>query len=254
MGIIKAEEKKYDLSVLSGDANMYSYFGYYPNILNLYKINSKKHDNITFKNIDDDYIMDSLDMYNKGVHSNRTVHNFKDILMQWKCNSYYIFKDNKYIGYLIYNTKQDYINEIKTSDLIDVVETFGIFKNREYVNLSILNNDYDTINILKDLELSKMYNRKLYSINNIERVINVCLNYKLKYKELVNGSISIKIANKIIKISVYDKAVVETDTKYDIELNKEQFMNILLNKKLSSNKLFASWFYLDLDIYHNDLV
>ena len=256
MGFIKEEEKKYDLSILSGDASLYSYYGYYPNILNLYKINSKHHDNITFKTINDDYIMDSLDLYNKDVHSNRTTYNFKDILKQWKCDSYYIFKDNNYIGYLIYNTKQDYINEIKTSNLIDVVESFGTFKNRKYINLSVLNNDYDDkINLInKELDLSKMYNRKLYSINNLEKVINTCLNYKLKYNELVKGSISIKIDNEIIKISNYDKIVVEKDTKYDIELTREQFINILLNKKISSNELFASWFYLDLDIYHNDLV
>ena len=133
LGSIKEEEKKYDLSVLSGDINRYSSYGYYPNILNLYKIKSKSHSNITFKSINDDYIMDSLDLYNKGIHANRTAYNFKDILVQWKCDSYYIFKDDQYIGYLIYNTKQDYINEIKCSCLLDVIESFGTFKNREYI-------------------------------------------------------------------------------------------------------------------------
>jgi len=254
MGAIKKEEKKYDLSVLSGDINRYSYYGYYPNILNLYKINSKRHDNITFKSINDDYIMDSLTLYNKGIHSNRTAYNFKDILTQWKCESYYIFKNNNYIGYLIYNTKRDYINELKTIDLIDVVENFGIFKNRDYINLSVLNNDYDTMNDLKDLEIAKMYNRQLYSINNIKKVISICLNHKLKHKKLVKGSISIKVDDEIIRIIVDDKAIVENDTKYDIELTFDQFINLLLNKKIKGNDIFSSWFYLDIDIYNNDLV
>lgn len=253
-GSIKEEEKKYDLSVLSGDINRYSSYGYYPNILNLYKIKSKSHSNITFKSINDDYIMDSLDLYNKGIHANRTAYNFKDILVQWKCDSYYIFKDDKYIGYLIYNTKQDYINEIKCSCLLDVIESFGIFKNREYINLSVLNNDYDTLSIVSNMEVSKMYNRELYSISNIKKVITVCLNNKLKYEELVEGSISIKVDNEIIRITVGDKVTVDNDNKYDIELTRDQFMNLLLNKKMTRNNIFSSWFYLDLDIYNNDLV
>ncbi len=254
LGAIKDEEKNYDLSVLSGDIKRYESFGYYPNILNLFKVKSKSHDSITFKSINDDYITESLNMYNNGIHANRTEYNFKDILMQWKSDSYYIFKDDKYIGYLIYNTKQDYISEIKCSNLIDVVESFGVFKNRDYISLSVLNNDYDIFDLVNDFELSKMYNRELYSINNIKKVISVCLNHKLKHKELINGSISIKVGAEIIRISVEDKVVVENDTKYDIELSKDQFMDILLNKKLNGNKLFSSWFYLDLDIYHNDLV
>ena len=254
LGAIKDEEKNYDLSILSGDTKRYSKFGYYPNLLNLYKIKAKRNDAITFRIISDDYIMDSLDMYNNGIHVNRTVYNFKDILMQWKSESYYIFKDDKYIGYLIYNTKQDYISEIKCSNLIDVVGSFGIFKNRDYISLSVLNNDYDTNDLVSDFELSKIYSNELYSINNVKKVISVCLNHKLKYKELISGSISIKVGTEIIRISNYDKVVVENDTKYDIELSKEQFMDILLNKKLNGNKLFSSWFCLDIDIYHNDLV
>ena len=254
LGYIKNIEKEYDLSVLSGDIKRYSSFNYYPNILNLYKIKSKTHNNITFKSINDDYIIDSLNLYNKGIHANRAIYNFKDILVQWKCESYYIFKDNNYIGYLIYNTKNDYINEIKCSNLIDVVESFGIFKNRNYTNLSVLNNDYDTLNILNNLEVSKMYNRQLYSINNIKKVISVCLNNKLKYEALVKGSIAIKVDNEIIKITVDNKVIVDSDTKYDIELSYDQFMNLLLNKKMTRNNIFSSWFYLDLDIYNNDLV
>jgi len=254
LGAIKEEEKKYDLGVLSGDTSRYSDYGYYPNILNLYKIKSESHKNITFKSVNDDYIIDSLNLYNRGIHANRTAYNFKDILAQWKCDSYYIFKDDKYIGYLIYNTKQDYINEIKCSCLLDVIESFGIFKNRDYINLSVLNNDYDTLSILSNMEVSKVYNRQLYSINNTKKIITVCLNNKLSYEELVKGNISIKVDNEIIRITVDDKVTVDNDTKYDIELTRDQFMNLLLNKKITRNNIFSSWFYLNLDIYNNDLV
>ena len=255
MGAIKDEEKKYDLSILSGDKLRYSKYGYYPNILSLYKINSKKHDNIIFKEINDDYIDECLNMYNNGIHSIRTKDNFKDILKQWKCESYYTYQDNSFIGYLIYNTKQDYISEIKSSNIKEVIESFGIFKERNYISLSVLNNDYSMNNIVSNLELSKMYSKKLYSINNIEKVIKVCLDYKLKCIDLVNGSISIKINEKIIRITVdSNNVVVDSDTKYDIELDYEQFMNIILNKKLTRNNLLSSWFYLDIDMYNNDLV
>ena len=250
---IKEEESKYDLSVLSGDTKLYSKYGYYPNIINLYKVNAKKHDNIEFRSITDNHIDDCLNIYNKKIHSNRTIYNFKDILSQWKSESYFIYKDNIFIGYLIYNTKQDYISEIKCTDIKDVIEQFSIFKNREYINLNILNNDYDNY-IKDDLEGTKMYSRHLYSINNIEKVINVCLNHKLKHNELEKGSISIKVSDNIYKITVSDKAYITSDTKYDFELDKEQFMNLLLNKKMIKDKLLSSWFYLDIDMYNNDLV
>ena len=194
-------------------------------------------------------------MYNNGIHSIRTKDNFKDILKQWKCESYYIYQDNSFIGYLIYNTKQDYISEIKSSNIKEVIESFGIFKERNYISLSVLNNDYSMNNIVSNLELSRMYSGNLYSINNIEKVIKVCLDYKLKCIDLVNGSISIKINEKIIRITVdSNNVVVDSDTKYDIELDYEQFMNIILNKKLTRNNLLSSWFYLDIDMYSNDLV
>ena len=66
-------------------------------------------------------------------------------------------------------------------------------------------------------------------------------------------SISIK-HNEIIRITVDDKVTVDNDTKYDIELTRDQFMNLLLNKKITRNNIFSSWFYLNLDIYNNDLV
>ena len=99
-----------------------------------------------------------------------------------------------------------------------------------------------------------MYSRHLYNINNIEKVINVCLNHKLKHNELEKGSISIKVSDNIYKITVSDKAYITSDTKYDFELDKEQFMNLLLNKKMIKDKLLSSWFYLDIDMYNNDLV
>ena len=100
-----------------------------------------------------------------------------------------------------------------------------------------------------------MYNRHLYSINNIEKVIRVCLNNKLKHDKLEEGALSIKVGNDIYKITVNNnEAIVESGNKYDFELDKEQFMNLLLNKKMTKDKLLSSWFCLDLDMYNNDLV
>ena len=255
MGAIKEEEKKYDLSVLSGDENRYLKYGYYPSILNLYKVSSKEHSNIVFKDVSEEYLDECLNLYNKNIHSLRNINDFKDILKQWKSESYFIFDNNVFMGYLIYNTKQDYISEIKTSNIVDVVENFGIFKEKDYINLNILNNDYIYKDIFSNFELTKMYSRKLYSINNLKKVISVCLNYKKCNEMIEYGAISIKVNDEIIKINVKDDIViVGDDNKYDIELSCEQFMNLLLNKKMTRDKLFSSWFYLDLDMYNNDLV
>ena len=99
-----------------------------------------------------------------------------------------------------------------------------------------------------------MYNRQLYSIHNLKKVLGIYLNYKNKFCDLKKGEFSLKIEDEIIKISVNNNVIVSDNNSYDIELTKDQAMNIFLNKKMSINELLSSWFYLDIDIYNNDLV
>lgn len=254
MGIIKDKSKDYDLSILSGDLKRYRNYGFYPNLLNLYHIEAKDN-NIEFKRIDNTKIDACLNLYNKKkVHAIRKNAQFINICNQWKGEAYYIYKDNLFIGYIIFNTKKDYISEISGSNIIESLESFAKFKKRDYINVSLLSNDYDNLSDFKKLKVSKTYNRQLYSINNIKKVIEVCLKYKNKYFELAKGSVSIKIDDYIIKITVLNDIFVEDNDKYDIELTYEQAIELLLNKKMSRNKLLSSWFPIDLDIYNNDLV
>ena len=254
MGIIKKYEEKYDMGILSGNIDKYKKFEYYPNILNLYKFDANNNSNITFEEMDDSYLNEVLNMYNSSIHCNRTYDNFLDISKQWKSEAYYIFNNGSFDGYLFYNTKRDFICELKCSDISSTVSSFAKFKNREYINLKVLKNDYKTIQSLNDVEMSKMYNRQLYSIHNIKKILSIYLNYKNKYCDLKKGELSIKIDSEIIKIKVTDTVTVINSDSYDIDLTKEQAMNIFLNKKMSINELLSSWFYLDIDIYNNDLV
>lgn len=254
MGLINDKSKSYDLSILSGDLKRYQKYNFYPNLLNLYRIDAKDN-NIEFKKIDDTNIDDCLNLYNKKkVHAIRDKSQFIQLCTQWKGESYYIYKDNLFIGYIIFNTKKDYVSEINGSNIIESLESFAKFKKREYINVNLLSNDYDNLNIFNNFKVSKTYNKQLYSINNIKKVIEVCLKYKSKYFELAKGSISIKIDDYIIRITVLNNITVEDDCKYDIELTYEQAIELLLNKKMTRNKLLSSWFPLDLDIYNNDLV
>lgn len=254
MRLIKDKSKDYDLSILSGDLKKYRKYNFYPNLLNLYRI-SAKESNIDFKKIDNTKIDDCINLYNKRkVHAIRNKSQFIDICAQWKGEAYYIYKDNLFIGYIIFNTKKDYVSEINGSNIIESLESFAKFKKREYINVSFLSNDYDNLNNFKDLKVSRTYNRQLYFINDIKRVIEVCLKYKAQYFELAKGSVSIKIDDCIIRITVLNNITVEEDDKYDIELTYEQAIELFLNKKMSRNKLLSSWFPIDLDIYNNDLV
>lgn len=254
MGLIKDKSKDYDLSILSGDLKRYRKYNFYPNLLNLYRV-SAKDNNIDFKKIDNTKIDDCINLYNKRkVHAIRNKSQFIDICAQWKGEAYYIYKDNLFIGYIIFNTKKDYVSEINGSNIIESLESFAKFKKREYINVSFLSNDYDNLNNFKDLKVSRTYNRQLYFINDIKRVIEVCLKYKAQYFELAKGSVSIKIDDCIIRITVLNNITVEEDDKYDIELTYEQAIELFLNKKMSRNKLLSSWFPIDLDIYNNDLV
>ena len=254
MGLIKDKSKDYDLSILSGDLKRYRKYNFYPNLLNLYRI-SAKESNIDFKKIDNTKIDDCINLYNKRkVHAIRNKSQFIDICAQWKGEAYYIYKDNLFIGYIIFNTKKDYVSEINGSNIIESLESFAKFKKREYINVSFLSNDYDNLSNFKDLKVSRTYNRQLYFINDIKRVIEVCLKYKAQYFELAKGSVSIKIDDCIIRITVLNNITVEEDDKYDIELTYEQAIELFLNKKMSRNKLLSSWFPIDLDIYNNDLV
>ena len=254
MRLIKDKSKDYDLSILSGDLKRYRKYNFYPNLLNLYRV-SAKESNIDFKKIDNTKIDDCINLYNKRkVHAIRNKSQFIDICAQWKGEAYYIYKDNLFIGYIIFNTKKDYVSEINGSNIIESLESFAKFKKREYINVSFLSNDYDNLNNFKDLKVSRTYNRQLYFINDIKRVIEVCLKYKAQYFELAKGSVSIKIDDCIIRITVLNNITVEEDDKYDIELTYEQAIELFLNKKMSRNKLLSSWFPIDLDIYNNDLV
>lgn len=254
MWLIKDKSKDYDLSILSGDLKRYRKYNFYPNLLNLYRV-SAKESNIDFKKIDNTKIDDCINLYNKRkVHAIRNKSQFIDICAQWKGEAYYIYKDNLFIGYIIFNTKKDYVSEINGSNIIESLESFAKFKKREYINVSFLSNDYDNLNNFKDLKVSRTYNRQLYFINDIKRVIEVCLKYKAQYFELAKGSVSIKIEDCIIRITVLNNITVEEDDKYDIELTYEQAIELFLNKKMSRNKLLSSWFPIDLDIYNNDLV
>ena len=254
MRLIKDKSKDYDLSILSGDLKRYRKYNFYPNLLNLYRV-SAKESNIDFKKIDNTKIDDCINLYNKRkVHAIRNKSQFIDICAQWKGEAYYIYKDNLFIGYIIFNTKKDYVSEINGSNIIESLESFAKFKKREYINVSFLSNDYDNLNNFKDLKVSRTYNRQLYFINDIKRVIEVCLKYKAQYFELAKGSVSIKIEDCIIRITVLNNITVEKDDKYDIELTYEQAIELFLNKKMSRNKLLSSWFPIDLDIYNNDLV
>ena len=254
MRLIKDKSKDYDLSILSGDLKRYRKYNFYPNLLNLYRV-SAKDNNIDFKKIDNTKIDDCINLYNKRkVHAIRNKSQFIDICAQWKGEAYYIYKDNLFIGYIIFNTKKDYVSEINGSNIIESLESFAKFKKREYINVSFLSNDYDNLNNFKDLKVSRTYNRQLYFINDIKRVIEVCLKYKAQYFELAKGSVSIKIDDCIIRITVLNNITVEEDDKYDIELTYEQAIELFLNKKMSRNKLLSSWFPIDLDIYNNDLV
>lgn len=254
MGLIKDKSKDYDLSILSGDLKRYRKYNFYPNLLNLYRIDAKDN-NIDFKKIDNTKIEDCINLYNKRkVHAIRNKSQFIDICNQWKGEAYYIYKDNLFIGYIIFNTKKDYVSEINGSNIIESLESFAKEKKREYINVSFLSNDYDNLNSFKDLKVSRIYNRQLYFINDIKRVIEVCLKYKAQYFELAKGSVSIKIDDCIIRITVLNNITIEDDDKYDIELTYEQAIELFLNKKMSRNKLLSSWFPLDLEIYNNDLV
>ena len=253
MGLIKKYEEKYDMGVLSGNIEKYKKYDYYPNILNLYKFEAKSN-NIIFKKMDDTYIDKALTMYNSKIHLNRNVDNFLEIANQWKTDAYYIFNNNIFDGYLFYNTKKDFISEIRCSDINSASSSFAKLKNRDYINLKVFKSDYETIKKLDGISNSKMYNRQLYSIHNFKKIISVYLNYKNEYSELKKGELSIKIGDEIIKISVLDKIEVTDGNTYDMELTKEQAMNIILNKKMTLNELLSSWFYLDIDIYNNDLV
>ncbi len=253
MGIIEQKAKKYDFKVLSGDYKRYEKYGYYPNILNLYHVNAKNN-NIEFRNIkkDTDNI---LKMYqNSNIHAIRTKDEIINICTQWQSCAYSIYKNNEFTGYLIYNPKKNYVSEIFDNDIISSLESFAFYKQREYINVSILNNDYINKNKFKNFAFVKSYNRQLYSINNIKRVLEVCLNYKSLYIPLQKGSLAIKIDNEIIRITSLNSVIIENSDTYDISINRKDLMNILLNKKIHNNKLLSSWFYLNLDIYNNDLV
>lgn len=253
MNEIEKEAKNYDISVLSGDIKRYKKYGYYPNLLSLYKIGSKNNE-YEFRKMDGSKNLECINLYNnKFIHSNRE-DNFLDIATQWKSCAYYVFKNNNFEGYLIYNNKSDYVSEIACEDEIFAIQSFGYYKNLDYINVRVLNNDYNLLKKLENYECAKSYNRMLIKINNLKNVLKNCLEYKMRYHNLEKGVLRVKIGEEIIKITVNKEVIVDTDSKYDLDLTINQAMDILLNKKITTNNILNSWFCLDIDMYNNDLV
>lgn len=253
MNEIEKEAKNYDISALSGDVKRYKKYGYYPNLLTLYKIFSKNN-GYEFRKMDGSKDLDCLTLYNKKLVRSNREESFLDIAIQWKSEAYYVYKNDEFKGYLIYNTKLDYVSEICVDDEISVVENFGYYKKFDYVNVRTLNNDYNFLDKLGNYEFSKTYNRILIKINNLKKVLKTCLEYKMKYHSLEQGTLRLKMDDEIINITVDDKIIIDADSIYDLDLTINQAMDIFLNKKISSNKFLNSWFCLDIDMYNNDLV
>ena len=253
MNEIEKESKNYDICILSGDRNRYNKYGYYPNLLTLFKFSSKNN-NYEFRKMDGKKNSECLMLYNKKTMHLKREDNFFAVATQWMSDAYYVYKNNNLKGYLIYNTKLDYISEICVDDEASVTENFGYYKNMDYINARVLNNDYNLLNKLNGYESTKLYNRILFRINDIKKVIKNCLEYKMKYQKLEEGTLKLKIEDEIINITVSDKVFITSSTDYDLELTKNQAMDIFLNKKINSNKLLSSWFFIDIDVYNNDLV
>lgn len=254
MNEIEKISREFDISILTGKKERYQKYGYYPNLLNLYQVSSENK-GFSFEIMDGSLNSECLNLYeNNSIHSLREEILFKKTAVQWKYEAYYIYKDKQFCGYLIYNTKLDYIDEIMTDQEIDVIKSFAHFKNVQYVSVRCLNNDYQFMKKISSYPNSRMYNRQLFKLNNIKKVLQSCLEYKLKNQTLESGNLKLKIHNDIFEIKVLDNVEISSCDTYDLDLTYEQAMNIFLNKKISNHRLLNSWFHIDLDIYNNDLV
>lgn len=244
---------KYDLIYLSGARFRYENFGFYKTGLKCrFFIKKNYHNEKEYSFIEASKINENelYSMYINTFHKiNRQPSNFWELLTT-DANQVFIFSNNDIKGYIVYHSRTNSIVEstiINESIVIDFINHLGL------TDISIIE-DYDlSKNLLKICDKYQIETLGNLRVINYFKVIKNLLEDK---HDLINGSLSIKMENEIIKINVNDGKVDVSkcgDGSFDYELTIHELMEMLFEnycfkhqEKLCKIELITSWFPLSL--------
>lgn len=162
-------DDKVDFYCLSGSYERYKNFGFLPSFKTYkYLFNIKEHINYSFELLTENKISDYINFYNNQEEKvNRD--NFYDCIRMWQYIPYGIKLNNNIIGYLVYDIKQNIVQEIFLNDnrlITDVMENFSCFNSKQcYLKIHKYNTYY---NEYIDLYKEDHFERTLYKILNSE--------------------------------------------------------------------------------------
>lgn len=270
--------RNYDLAYLSGIYERYHHFGYeYSQSCSYYEIayfDLKCGDKFRFDPMTyDDFFHVSLcvDLYNRReVKVKRSVDDFVFCCSQWRRIGYFIFQDNHLIGYLVYHSVDHYIEEIvlQNYNLFDeVLKSFMESFDLSILLLKVSDLDYE----MRALCNSRFHfmreeqTKYLFQIRNLEKIIFLCLQYRIKFESVETGKLVLSILNYgVIEIEVGIDEVfvrrVDGVRNGDLNINWWEAEQLLLNCYLFHNeadeviRLCSSWFPLPIYLLAPDLI
>lgn len=169
--ILNKYSNEVDFFGLSGNYDRYKRFGFFPSE-KMYKYNYDKkelsNNPYTFEKVSEDTALFCEELYLKqSFKVDRE--NFIDNLYMWEYNPYIIKKNNEKIGYLIYNHKNNIIEEIiliDNNELNEIIYSFVSFIDTNTGLNICINNEHLKEFISKDIQFEEYFERTLYKIQN----------------------------------------------------------------------------------------
>ena len=161
-----------DFFGLSGKFDRYKRFGFFPSEkIYAYKYNKKEwYYPYQYELVNDNNIAECIKIYEKldfKVHRENMIDN----LYMWEYKPYVIKKDNKILGYLVYNHRFNIIEEIFLNDyslLDDIIYGFTSFINMDTSLKVSMANRFIVSYIDSNILYEEYFERTLYKILNPE--------------------------------------------------------------------------------------
>ncbi len=167
--LYKTYDKEIDVYSLFGNIERYKYYGFTKSDESKLFVYKGKDFGYKFVKMDESNYKDSLTLFNTLKYRVNRDKLFLDSLSMWYDVPYVIYKDDKYIGYLSYNPRNNRVEEHFNIDKTltnDIMQSFALFQNKE-VPLKITKQNFFMESKLKHIiELKFIDERSLCRILN----------------------------------------------------------------------------------------
>lgn len=254
----EAIKKDVDFAFLSGYRQRYARMGYVPcgeryvcDITDYYAGHAKTQKSFSFIPLAhaEKYLDSVIGLFNsQRCHFVREKESFGDIVSTWYSRCFVVTDDEKaFCGYIVTDFLSKSISEILLTDckmLSDVLVSFVREHGKKSIPVTLQPWQKDEIEELRSFgEHFSISSAAMIKFFRFDRAIEIMMNEKLKYAPLPKGTLSVKIEDEILKITVENgKCTVESGERADITLSYEQaVMTLTTHYCDTENPLLSAW-------------